>query len=218
MNPSQHKGSDKSIRDPLSTQRIAQIKQWELPEPQLPQNAYIMARLDGRGFRHHLHKPTLVNTRRQIARQLMSCGFKSLFAYTHSDEVTLCIHPEETAFGRRAHKWLSILAGEASSQASLCLQAPLAFDCRLAVCSSASNVLDYLYWRQREARRQPTASAGEITYWKNKSINGFNPLTGEATQAQRRQLACVELKPLHNPQHQAHYLRYLEDLTGNYTL
>lgn len=177
-----------------------------------------MARLDGRRFVRHLHRSTFAENRRHIAGHLMRCGFKSLFAYTHSDEITLCVHPEEAAFDRRSHKWISILAGEASGKASLLLQEPLAFDCRLAVCENPLNVIDYLYWRQREALRQPAASGGEILYWKSITVNGLNPLTGEAAPAQRRQLACTPLKPLHMPQDQAIYLQYLADLSDNYTL
>lgn len=204
--------------DPLNAQRIALLKSLHLQEPYLPVNTYILARLDGRCLSQQLNHPLFSQVLQMTTRHLMQCGFKSLFAFTYSDEITLCIHPEESAFGRRAHKWLSILAGEASAKASLTFEELVSFDCRLAVSDNPLTTLHYLYWRQREALRQPAASGGEFLYWKSLQLTGWNPITDQVTQTQRRTLSCLALKPLQLPQKQAFYLQCLDDLTNNYTL
>lgn len=99
---------------------------------------YLVARLDGRGFTH------LTRERQQFTApfderfrdlmiatvsHLMDCGFRVVYGYTQSDEISLLFHPDEDGFRRKLRKWLSILAGEASACFSLTLCAVACFDC-----------------------------------------------------------------------------------------
>ena len=74
---------------------------------------YLVARLDGRSFTH------LTRERRHFAapfderfrdlmtatvRHLMDCGFRVVYGYTQSDEISLLFHPDEDAFGRKDYR------------------------------------------------------------------------------------------------------------------
>ena len=81
-----------------------------------------MVRIDGRGFTR-LTKEALPLERpfdprfralmEATARHLMRCGFRAVFAYAQSDEISLLLHRGESAYGRSLRKWVSVLAGEA---------------------------------------------------------------------------------------------------------
>ena len=106
---------------------------------------YMVARLDGRSFTK-LTKETckfdapfdtrfrdiMVNT----AKSLMDCGFRVIYAYTESDEISLLFAPEEDAFGRRVRKYNSTLAGEASASLSMQLGIKATMDCRMVLSKS----------------------------------------------------------------------------------
>jgi tRNA(His) 5'-end guanylyltransferase len=62
----------------------------------------------------------------------MQCGFRVIYGYTQSDEISLLFHPEENSFGRKTRKLNSILAGEASAKFSLQLGDHGSFDCRIS--------------------------------------------------------------------------------------
>ena len=89
---------------------------------------FVVARLDGRGFTrltkelHDFEAPFDPRFRDMMAattRHLLECGFKIIFAYTQSDEISLLFHPQEAGFNRKLRKWNSVLAGEASAKFSL---------------------------------------------------------------------------------------------------
>src|SRR5689334_7140757 len=84
---------------------------------------YIVARLDGRSFTRltgeicAFEKPFDEGFRDHmvaVARHLMACGFKVVYGYTQSDEISLLLHRTEDLFRRKERKLNSILAGEAS--------------------------------------------------------------------------------------------------------
>src|SRR5215471_13679613 len=85
---------------------------------------YMVARIDGRNFTR-LTKETLnfespydVRFRDHMigtTEHLMNCGFRVMYGYTQSDEISLLFHAEENAFARKMRKYNSILAGEASA-------------------------------------------------------------------------------------------------------
>ena len=90
----------------------------------------MVARIDGRSFTrltkdvHRFDAPyderfrdLMVDT----VAHLMDCGFRVLYGYTQSDEISLLFHPEADAFGRKLRKLNSVLAGEASAQFSVLL-------------------------------------------------------------------------------------------------
>jgi tRNA(His) guanylyltransferase len=86
---------------------------------------HMVARIDGRSFSHltrvarRLRPPptTPASATRwwQDAVHLMGCGFSTLYGYTQSDEMSLLFRRDESAFGRKLRKFLSVLAGEASA-------------------------------------------------------------------------------------------------------
>ena len=84
---------------------------------------------------------------------LMECGFRTLFGYTQSDEISLLFDPADQSFGRNIRKWTSILAGEASGCFSARIGRPVAFDCRIIELLAPDLVVDYFRWRGEDARR-----------------------------------------------------------------
>ena len=89
---------------------------------------FMVARLDGRSFTRltkevcQFEAPFDVRFRDLMVsttESLMTCGFRVLYAYTESDEISLLFDPEEQLFGRKMRKYNSTLAGEASAQFSL---------------------------------------------------------------------------------------------------
>lgn len=122
---------------------------------------WLVARLDGRSFTrlvrevHPFAAPFDARFRDLMiatARHLMTCGFNVLYGCTHSDEISLLLHPNEESFGRKQRKLVSILAGEASAAFSLALGSVASFDARLAQLPTAWRVVDYFRWRAAAAQ------------------------------------------------------------------
>ena len=123
---------------------------------------YMVARIDGRSFTrltkevHQFASPFDERFRDLMAattEHLMNCGFRVIFGYTESDEISLLFHRDETSFGRKTRKYNSILAGEASAKFSLLLGDLAAFDCRICELPNAALVRDYFRWRNEDAHR-----------------------------------------------------------------
>lgn len=123
---------------------------------------YLVARLDGRSFSRltkeicnfeapfdERFRDMMVNT----VKALMECGFRVVYGYTESDEISLLFHREENTFGRKVRKFNSILAGQASAVFSLQLGQAIAMDCRLVPLPTLDKVKDYFRWRQEDAHR-----------------------------------------------------------------
>src|SRR5215475_10227505 len=128
----------------------------------VPPEMFMVARIDGRGFTrltreiHQFKAPFDERFRDMMVsttEHLMNCGFRVVYGYTQSDEISLLFHPQEDAFGRKLRKYDSILAGEASARFSLLLGAHATFDCRISQLSSEELVVDYFCWRQEDAHR-----------------------------------------------------------------
>lgn len=132
---------------------------------------YLVARLDGRGFTRLTKeicqfeapfdvrfKDMMVHT----AKALMDCGFRVLYAYTESDEISLLFASDENTFGRKVRKYNSTLAGEASVAFSLKLGMKATFDCRMIPLPTIERVQDYFRWRQEDAHRN---SLNSYCYW-----------------------------------------------------
>ena len=122
----------------------------------------MVARLDGRGFTrltkeiHGFEAPFDLRFNEHMAattQHLMDCGMRILYGYTQSDEISLLFHLDETSFGRKERKLISVLAGEASAAFSLRLGAPGIFDCRICQLPDRLRVIDYFRWRQADAHR-----------------------------------------------------------------
>lgn len=132
---------------------------------------YIVARIDGRSFTrltkevHAFEAPFDPRFRDMMVgtvEHLMECGFRVVYGYTQSDEISLLLHRDEEAFARKVRKLASILAGEASASFSLLLGARAAFDCRLCELPNATLVRDYFRWRHEDAHRN---ALGAHCYW-----------------------------------------------------
>ncbi|MEP7284159.1 MAG: tRNA(His) guanylyltransferase Thg1 family protein, partial [Chloroflexota bacterium] len=102
-------------------------------------NLYMVARLDGRTFTrltkevHQFESPFDERVRDMMlatVEHLMHCGFRVIYGYTQSDEISLLFHKAIDTFERKERKFNSILAGEASAKFSLLLGAIGVFDCR----------------------------------------------------------------------------------------
>lgn len=125
-------------------------------------DSYLVARLDGRSFSRltkeicnfeapfdERFRDMMVNT----VKALMDCGFRVVYGFTESDEISLLFHVDEDTFGRKVRKYNSILAGVASATFSLQLGQVAAMDCRLVPLPSIERVKDYFLWRQEDAHR-----------------------------------------------------------------
>ncbi|QIL74748.1 tRNA(His) guanylyltransferase Thg1 family protein [Hymenobacter sp. HDW8] len=132
---------------------------------------YLVARLDGRGFTrltkevYPFEAPFDERMRDYMiatTQHLLECGFRMLYGYTQSDEISLLLHPNEDSFGRKLRKYTSVLAGEASAKFSLLLGSVGVFDCRISQLPHQQNVLDYFRWRQEDASRN---SLNAHCYW-----------------------------------------------------
>lgn len=132
---------------------------------------FMVARLDGRGFTRltkevcDFEVPFDAKFRDMMVattESLMTCGFRVIYAYTESDEISLLLDPAEQLFGRKLRKYISTLAGEASAQFSLRLGQAASFDCRISQLPSSELVADYFRWRNEDAARNALNS---WCYW-----------------------------------------------------
>ncbi len=132
---------------------------------------YIVARLDGRGFTKktkeiwQLQAPFDKRFNQAMiltVEHLMNCGFRIVYGYTQSDEISLLFHLEEDTFKRKIRKINSVLAGEASGFFSLQMQDVASFDCRVCQLPNVKLVQDYFRWRQEDAHRN---SLNAHCYW-----------------------------------------------------
>lgn len=133
---------------------------------------FLVARIDGRSFTrltretHQFVAPFDERFRDMMVattEHLMNCGFRVIYGYTQSDEISLLFHPDIETFGRKLRKYDSILAGEASARFALLLGAHAAFDCRMSLLPNTELVRDYFRWRNEDAHRN--ALNGHC-YWK----------------------------------------------------
>jgi tRNA(His) guanylyltransferase len=132
---------------------------------------YMVARLDGRSFTHltrEVHQFAAPFDERfrdlmvETTAHVMQCGFRMLYGYTQSDEISLLVHCDEQTFSRKLRKYESILAGEASAKFTLLLGTHAAFDCRISQLPNPELVVDYFRWRSEDAHRNALNSH---CYW-----------------------------------------------------
>jgi tRNA(His) 5'-end guanylyltransferase len=100
-----------------------------------------------------------------------------VYGFTQSDEISLLMHRDEDAFGRKVRKFNSILAGEASAKFSLLLGDHAAFDCRVCQLPTDELVRDYFRWRNEDAHRNALSAH---CYWMlRKAGLGVNDATNK---------------------------------------
>ncbi len=123
---------------------------------------WMVARLDGRNFTrltrevrpfHSPFDPLFRDFMAATTEHLMTCGFRFIYGYTQSDEISLLFHPQADEFSRKLRKLISILAGEASAVFSLHVGHAASFDCRISQLPTRHLVADYFHWRQLDAAR-----------------------------------------------------------------
>ncbi|MDR2940958.1 MAG: guanylyltransferase [Clostridiales bacterium] len=128
----------------------------------IPPEIYMVARIDGRNFTrltkeiYKFESPFDERFRDymiETVKHLMDCGFRVIYGYTESDEISLLFHFDEGSFGRKTRKLNSVLAGEASAKFSLLLGGIGCFDCRIAELPNKRLVIDYFRWRNEDASR-----------------------------------------------------------------
>ncbi|CAM4110179.1 MULTISPECIES: tRNA(His) guanylyltransferase Thg1 family protein [Flavobacterium] len=136
----------------------------------LPDN-YIIVRLDGKGFTKltkeslDLEKPFDIRFHDAMVattKHLLTVGFKVIYAYTQSDEISLLIDKDDKTFNRKVRKINSVLAGEASAFFSMFFNKLSVLDCRTICIPNIEMVLDYFCWRQEDAHRN---SLSAYCYW-----------------------------------------------------
>lgn len=132
---------------------------------------YLVARLDGRGFTRltkeicKFEAPFDIRFRDLMVHtveHLMDCGFRVVYGFTESDEISLLFATGENTFGRKVRKYNSTLAAEASASFSLALGTAATFDCRMVPLPTLERVQDYFLWRQEDAHRN---SLNAHCYW-----------------------------------------------------
>jgi tRNA(His) guanylyltransferase len=134
---------------------------------------HMVARIDGRSFsqltrspEHRLDAPYDTRFRDCMVATLehlvTASGFSVLFGYTQSDELSLLFRKDESLFGRKLRKLLSVLAGEASAKFSLAFGALAAFDARISQLPDSEAVVDYFRWRHEDAHRN---ALNGHSYW-----------------------------------------------------
>ena len=140
-------------------------------------NVYMVARIDGRCFTrltkevHQFEAPYDIKFRDimvKTVKHLMDCGFRIIYGYTQSDEISLLFHPNEDTFSRKERKLNSVLAGEASAKFSLLLSDLGTFDSRISQLPTKKLVVDYFRWRNEDAHRNALNSH---CYWKLRQEN-----------------------------------------------
>lgn len=150
--------------------KMMRIYEESLDQYILP-DMYIVARLDGRSFTKLTKKTCnfeapfdtkfrdlMVDT----VKALLECGFRIVYGYTESDEISLLFHPDDNTFGRKVRKLNTTLAGEASAAFSLALGRAATFDCRIVPLPNKDRVADYFVWRQEDSHRN---SLNAHCYW-----------------------------------------------------
>ena len=132
---------------------------------------YIVVRLDGRGFTrltkdvHKFEAPFDERFRDLMTHTttaLMESGFRTVYGYAQSDEISLLLHRDESSFARKERKLNSLLAGEASAAFSMRLGAVGVFDSRVCQLPDRELVRDYFRWRHEDAGRNALNSH---CYW-----------------------------------------------------
>ncbi len=123
---------------------------------------FMVVRLDGRSFTkltqetHSFAAPfderfheLMVET----TQHLMRVGFRAYYGYTESDEISIALHRDDSTFGRKLRKIISVLAGEASAKFSSLLGDVACFDARVSQLPSVDHVVDYFRWRAEDSLR-----------------------------------------------------------------
>lgn len=150
----------------MAKSKFEYVKSFESEEKLLP-NAWIVVRVDGKGFhkfsaKHNFEKPNdpralwLMNRAATVVMQ----EYKDiLIAYGQSDEYSFVLKKDTTLYNRRTSKIMTYLNSLFSSSyvyfwkeyfKDVKLKYPPSFDSRIVLYPSDENLRDYLSWRQAD--------------------------------------------------------------------
>ena len=147
---------------------------------------YIIARLDGRNFHDWIRIFEYERPFDKDFRDLMvmttinlmtNSGFKIIYGYTQSDEISLLFDFNDQTFNRKIRKIDSVLASccTAYFNKSAKTDIPAMFDCRTIALPRKEDILDYFLWRQEDASRN---ALNNYCYWLLRSLGNSK---GQAT-------------------------------------
>ena len=173
-------------------------------ETVFPQLGYVMVMLDGRGFSKLIKKKyelpfsnEFIGMMDETAAYLCSNIQNCCFAYTQSDEITLCLatvkEDSESFFGNRLSKILSVTASMAAGKfnqlvISDWIDGPCSrnylsrmvndmklaeFDCKAWWVDNINDVYAYFLWRQIDCIRNSKQQAAQ-TYLPHKKLMGLD--------------------------------------------
>jgi tRNA(His) 5'-end guanylyltransferase len=134
-------------------------------------DTYLVVRLDGRNFHRftEIHKFAhpfdllFSGYMRSTVKYLMKdTGFKFVYGYTQSDEISLLFDLHENSFDRKERKLNSILAGSASAAFTKSSMEAAVFDCRIIQLPDKERVIDYFNWRMADSVRNALST---YCYW-----------------------------------------------------
>lgn len=147
---------------------------------------YLVIRLDGRGFsrlteRLELQKPFDTTFKRimdTVTEHLMTTnkmGFKFLYGYHQSDEISLLLSASDNNYERKERKLISTLASAAGAVftrelSRMGIDEVAIFDARVSVLPTYGRIIDYFRWRQEDATRNALSG---YAYWTLR-FNGYN--------------------------------------------
>lgn len=159
---------------------------------------WIIIRLDGRGFTRLTKEvlpleipfdPGFRDAMWHTTEHMMQAGFRVIYAYVQSDEISILIHKADNTHGRKLRKWLSLSAGEASACFALAMKVHAAFDARICQLENIADIVDYFRWRHEDAHRNCVSA---YCYWQLRK-QGIKP---KAAQEQLSGLSLTEKQRL----------------------
>lgn len=162
----------------------------------LPRRTYTLARIDGRCFTNYLRHAArpfdfaFMGVMDQVAAALCAEITGSVFAYAHSDEVSVLITDfgsvhTEPWFGGTVQKIASVAASLATAEFGFRATAAVmadglkvphvrpVFDARVFTIPDPVEVANYFLWRQRDCVRNSVAMAAQA-HFSHKQLNGLN--------------------------------------------
>lgn len=176
------------MHDPLGDR--CKALEWAQEGPPLTTAAWIVARIDGRGFSkltQSITKPydtRMANAMEAAAVHVMD-SFGAVAAYHQSDEITLFWTVEDACdllFEGRRSKWISLLASSTTAAFMRALDreglSELAdalphMDARVRGYSSIDGPADTLAWRAQDARRNAIQGAAQ-QHFSQRDLNGLS--------------------------------------------
>lgn len=153
-------------------------------ESQVPENSYVVMRLDGKAFHtftkgfERPYDKTFAETMNRVAEHLADTVTGTLFAYVQSDEISVVFSdlatPETQMWlGGRLQKMVSVAAANATAKFMRVQPTDLipVFDARVHTLADPEEIKQYVLWRRRDATKNAITMAAN-TLHSHKSLMG----------------------------------------------